>query len=95
MTRKSCLNFSGIISGPTGSGKTLLAELRMLTRYFDKGQCVESEKAMHHEKAKTIFLVSIKAIGLEKLHYFTHLYSRFGIRFFIRMVMSDMMMETY
>ena len=77
---KKLLNSSGIISGPTGSGKTLLAELRMLTRYFDKGQCVESEKAMHHEKAKTIFLVPMKAIGLEKLHYFTHLYSRFGIK---------------
>ena len=77
---KKLLNSNGIISGPTGSGKTLLAELRMLTRFFDKGQCVESGTAMHHEKAKTIFLVPMKAIGLEKLHYFTHLYGRFGIK---------------
>ena len=78
--QKKLLNSSGIISGPTGSGKTLIAELRMLTRYFDKGQCVKSETAMPHEKAKTIFLVPMKALGLEKLHYFTHLYSRFGIK---------------
>jgi replicative superfamily II helicase len=77
---KKLLNSSGIISGPTGSGKTLLAELRMLTRYFEKGQCLESGAPMHHEKAKTIFLVPMKAIGLEKLHYFTHLYGRFGIK---------------
>ena len=77
---KKLLNSSGIISGPTGSGKTLLAELRMLTRYFDKGQCVESGTAMQHERGKTIFLVPMKAIGLEKLHYFTHLYGRFGIK---------------
>ena len=73
---KKLLNVSGIISGPTGSGKTMLAELRMLTRYFEKGQCLESETSIHHEKAKTIFLVAMKAIGLEKLHYFTHLYGR-------------------
>ena len=64
---KKLLNSSGIISGPTGSGKTLLAELRMLTRYFDKGQCVESGTAMHNEKAKTIFLVPMKAIGSGKI----------------------------
>jgi superfamily II DNA/RNA helicase len=76
---KKLLNSSGIISGPTGSGKTLLAELRMLTRYFDKGQCMEPGITMNHEKAKTIFLVPTKAMGLEKLRYFTHLYGRFGI----------------
>ena len=77
---KKLLNVSGIISGPTGSGKTLLAELRMLTRYFEKGQCLESGAPMRHEKAKTIFLVPMKAIGMEKLLYFTHLYGRFGIK---------------
>jgi len=77
---KQLLNSSKIISGPTGSGKTLLAELRMLTRYFEKGQCMESGAPIHHEKAKTIFLVPMKAIGLEKLHYFTHVYGRFGIK---------------
>ena len=35
---------------------------------------------MHNEKAKTIFLVPMKAMGLEKLRYFTHLYGRFGIK---------------
>src|SRR5208283_6234513 len=54
------LNSSGIISGPTGSGKTLLAELRMLTRYFDKGQCLESGTAMQQKRGKTIFLVHMK-----------------------------------
>jgi len=77
---KKLLNASGIISGPTGSGKTLLAELRMLTRHFEKGQCVESGTVMHNERGKTIFLVPMKAIGLEKLHYLTHLYDRFGIK---------------
>jgi hypothetical protein len=77
---KKLLNSSGIISGPTGSGKTLLAELRMLTRYFDKELCMESGTVMHNEKAKTIFLVPMKAMGLEKLRYFTHLYGRFGIK---------------
>jgi helicase len=77
---KKLLNASGIISGPTGSGKTLLAELRMLTRYFDKDQRGESGSLMLHEKRKTIFLVPMKAIGLEKLRYFTRLYDRFGIK---------------
>jgi len=77
---KKLLNASGIISGPTGSGKTMLAELRMLTRYFDKGQSVESGTVLHNERGKTIFLVPMKAIGLEKLRYFTHLYGRFGIK---------------
>ena len=77
---KKLLNASGIISGPTGSGKTLLAELRMLTRYFDKELCMESGATMHKVRGKTIFLVPMKAIGLEKLHYLTHLYGRFGIK---------------
>ncbi len=47
---KQLINSSGIIYGPTGSGKTLLAELRMLTRYFEKGQCMESGAPIHHEK---------------------------------------------
>jgi helicase len=76
---KKLLNSNGIISGPTGSGKTLLAELRMLTRYFDKGQRVESGTVIHRESGKTIFLVPMRAIGLEKLRYLTHLYGRFGI----------------
>ena len=77
---KKLLNSSGIISGPTGSGKTLLTELRMLTRYFDKRQCVECGTAMQRERGKTIFLVPMKAIGLEKFRYLTHLYGRFGIK---------------
>jgi len=35
---------------------------------------------MHNERSKTIFLVPMKAIGLEKLHYLTNLYGRFGIK---------------
>jgi len=77
---KKLLNTNGIISGPTGSGKTLLAEFRMLIRYFNKINCIESATEQHHERGKTIFLVPMKAIGLEKLRYFTHLYGRFGIK---------------
>ncbi len=52
---KKLLNFSGIISGPTGSGKTMLAELRMLTRYFEKGQCLESGARCTTKKPKQFF----------------------------------------
>jgi len=79
LDQKKLLYTSGIISGPTGSGKTLLAELRMLVRYFNERNCIESATGQHHKRDKTIFLVPMKAIGLEKLRYFIHLYGRFGI----------------
>jgi helicase len=77
--REKMLNTSGIIFGPTGSGKTLLAELRMLVRYFDERRNVESSSEHLQGKGKTIFLVPMKAIGLEKLRHFKHIYGRFGI----------------
>ena len=64
LDQKKLLYTSGIISGPTGSGKTLLAELRMLVRYFNERNCIESATGQHHKRDKTIFLVPMKAIGL-------------------------------
>lgn len=78
--QKKLLNAGGIISGPTGSGKTLLAELRMLVRCFDERRRIESGAEQHQERGKTIFLVPMKALGLEKLRYFRHVYGRFGIK---------------
>ncbi len=78
--RKKLLNASGIISGPTGSGKTLLAELRMLVRCFDERRSVEGGLEPRLGRGKTIFLVPMKAIGLEKLRYFRDVYGRFGIQ---------------
>jgi superfamily II DNA/RNA helicase len=78
--REKLLNVSGIISGPTSSGKTLLAELRMLIRYFDEKRSVEGGLERSLGRGKTIFLVPMKAIGLEKLRYFRGVYGRFGIQ---------------
>jgi hypothetical protein len=78
--REKLLNVNGIISGPTGSGKTLLAEMRMLVRCFDGRRGVEGDWEPRPGKGKTIFLVPMKAIGLEKLRYFRDVYSRFGIQ---------------
>jgi len=77
--QKKLLITSGIISGPTGSGKTLLAELRMLVRCFDERRSVESSVEHSQRRGKTILLVPMKAIGLEKLRYFRHVYNRFGV----------------
>ncbi len=49
------LSRSGIIAGPTSAGKTMLAEIRMLARYFaTKG------------RRKTIMLVPTREVGLER-----------------------------
>ena len=74
------LNVNGIISGPTGSGKTLLAEFRMLIRYFAEGRIGRTEEEPHRGRGKTIFLVPLKALGLEKWNYFQNVYSRFGLQ---------------
>lgn len=74
------LNASGIISAPTCAGKTLLAELRMLVRYFAEKRRVDAGGDPQQGKAKTVFLVPMKAIGLEKLRYFRDTYSQLGIK---------------
>ncbi|MFC1893635.1 DEAD/DEAH box helicase [Chloroflexota bacterium] len=78
--KNKLLGRNGIISGPTCSGKTLLAELRMLVRYFDEQRRAESDVNPDKGRAKTIFLVPMRAIGLEKLSYFGGLYGRFGFK---------------
>ena len=75
------LNSNGIISGPTGSGKTFLAEMRMLARYFeDKKSNAERKPRVDEGRGKTIYLVPMRAIGLEKLGYLSGLYGQFGIK---------------
>jgi helicase len=80
LDQKKLLYANGIISGPTGSGKTLLAELRMLVRYFAGRRGGERSEEPRKEKSKTIFLVPLKSIGREKLQYFRNIYNRFGIQ---------------
>ena len=80
LDRGKLLNTSGIISGPTGSGKTLLAELRILARYFTERHDGGSASEPFQVRSKTIFLVPLKAIGLEKMRYFRRVYDRFGIQ---------------
>ena len=77
--RERLLNRNGIISGPTCSGKTLLAELRMLARYFDEKRRVAAGGDPQERIGKTIFLVPMRAIGLERFGYFKDLYGQFGI----------------
>lgn len=72
-------NHNQIICTPTGSGKTLVAELAMLNTFLNKNK-------------KVIYVVPLKALASEKYKEFMTLY---GQEFKIRVSVGDLQNEKY
>jgi helicase len=58
---------SFVVSAPTASGKTLIAEMAMLKSFFERGE-------------KVIYLIPLRALAREKYEDFSRKYKNFGIR---------------